>query len=184
MPLHFIAVQIGSLNVRDVCRCRHKLKNCIQQLLYPFVSVRGTTAYRNCRTLTGPLAERCLHIFYRRFFPFQINHHQLIVQLADFLYQLGVIQFRIIFHIFRNIGDGNIVALIVIIDIGFHFKQVDNALEIIFFSDRELKNNGILTQSCLNLIYCAVEIRTQNVHLIDKRYSRYIVRIGLAPYIL
>ena len=39
-------------------------------------------------------------------------------------------------HIFRDINDRDIITLIVIVDVCFHFKQVDDALEFIFFTDR------------------------------------------------
>ena len=34
-----------------------------------------------------------------------------------------------------DINDGNVVALIIIIDVGFHFEQVDDSLEIIFLAN-------------------------------------------------
>jgi len=59
MSLNLIAVQIRSLDRRDVGRSRHILHNRIEHLLNTLVAVSGTAAYRNSGTLTGSLAQYC-----------------------------------------------------------------------------------------------------------------------------
>ena len=62
-------------------------------------------------------------------------------ELVDLLYQLGVIQFRIIFHIIRDISNADVITLIIIIDVSLHLEQIDDSLEIILFSDRQLQTD-------------------------------------------
>ena len=184
MSYNFIAVHIGTLDWWNVCRSRHILKDCIQKLLNTLVSVSRSTAYRNCSTLTSCFSQDFFHILNGRLFALKVLHHQIIVQLADLLYQLGVIQFCFILHIFRNLANGDILTFIIIINISIHLEQVDDSLKFILLADRQLQTDGILAQSGTDLIYCAVEVCTQDIHLVDECHTRYVVRISLTPYVL
>ena len=42
-----------------------------------------------------------------------------------------------------DINDGNVVALIIVVDVGFHFKQVNDSFEIIFLANRQLNADRI-----------------------------------------
>ena len=179
-----VSVQIGTLDWRDIGRSRHVLKDRIQEFLNTFVSVCRTAAYRYSCTLAGSFTQNCFHLVYRRDIIIQITHHQLIIQLADFLYQLGVIQLSVVFHIFRDINDGDIIALIVVVDVSFHLEQIDNSLELIFLTNWKLKADSIFTKSGLDLIYSVVEVSTKDVHLVDECHTRYVVGISLTPYVL
>ena len=179
-----VSVQIGTLDWRDIGRSRHVLKNSVQEFLNTFVSVCRTAAYRYSCTLAGSFTQNCFHLVYRRDIIIQITHHQLIIQLADFLYQLGVIQLSVVFHIFRDINDGDIIALIVVVDVSFHLEQIDNSLELIFLTNWKLKADSIFTKSGLDLIYSVVEVSTKDVHLVDECHTRYVVGISLTPYVL
>ena len=179
-----VSVQIGTLDWRDIGRSRHVLKNSVQEFLNTFVSVCRTAAYRYSCTLAGSFTQNCFHLVYRRDIIIQITHHQLIIQLADFLYQLGVIQLSVVFHIFRDINDGDIIALIVVVDVSFHLEQIDNSLEFIFLTNWKLKADSIFTKSGLDLIYSVVEVSTKDVHLVDECHTRYVVGISLTPYVL
>ena len=91
MSLNFVAVKVGSRNCGNVCRSGHILKNRVQKLLYAFVSVCGTAAYRDCRTFAGCFSEHCFHFRYSGFLALEIFHHQLVVQFADFLDKFGTV---------------------------------------------------------------------------------------------
>ena len=184
MSYNFVAIQIGTLDGRNVGRSGHILNDCIQKLLNALVTICGTAAYRNCCTLAGCLTQYLLHLFYRRLFTFQVHHHQIVIQLTDLLDQLGTIQFCIILHIAKIIGNSDVITFIVIVDVSFHLEQIDDSLEIVFFADRQLKNDSIFTKSGLDLLYCAVEVSTQDVHLVDERHTRYVIGVSLTPYVL
>ena len=135
MSHDLIAFHIRTLDCLDISRRRHILKDCIQKLLHALISVSGTAAYGNCRTFAGTFAQRFLHVFYGRLFTLQIHHCQIIVQLADLLHQLVMIECSIIRHIGRNLRDGDIIALIIIVDVSLHLEQVDDSLEVILLTD-------------------------------------------------
>ena len=135
MSYNLITILIHTIDWRDICWCRHVLKDCIKKFLYTFVSVSWTTANRNCCTLACCFSECFLHIFNRWFFTFQILHHQIIIKIADLLYHFCMVKFCIICHIFRDICNRNVISLIIVVDVSFHFHQVNDSLEVIFFTD-------------------------------------------------
>ena len=145
MTNNFVSVQISSVDRRNICRSRHELQDSIQKFLNSFVFVSRSTANRNSCTLACTFSQCCFHCFYRRFFTFQIFHHQIIIQLADFLYQFCMIQFCFVLHIFRNIYYRDIITLIIVVDVSFHLEQVNDSLEFIFFTDWQLKTNCIFS---------------------------------------
>ncbi len=184
MSLHLVTIQICSLDSRDISRRRHILKNSVQKLLDSPITVSGTAAYGNCRTLTGRFAENFLHILHGRLLAIQVHHHQFVIQLADLFHQLRTIEFSIVLHIAQVIGNGDVITLIVIKDISLHLKQVNDSLKVLFLADRQLKDNGIFAQSGSDLFYRSVEICSQDIHLIDERHTGNIVGVSLTPYVL
>ena len=66
--------------------------------------------------------------------------------------------FRFFLHVVRNIDNGNIVAQIIIIDIGFHFQQIDNALEVLLSADGQLNRNSITFQAVFHHVDNIVEV--------------------------
>ena len=186
MTLYFVAIHIGSLDRRDVCRSRHVLDNSVQKLLNTLISVRGTTANRNSCTLACCLTKNSLQILNRDgcSLVLKVLHHQVIIQLTDLLDQLLVIKLCFVLHVLRNLCDGDVLALLIVVDVGLHLEQVDNSLELVFLTNRKLQTDSILAKSCLNHIYCIVEICSQDIHLVDECHTRYIVGISLTPYVL
>ena len=184
MSLHLVAVLIDTLDSRDVCRGGHELKDRIQKLLDAFVPVSRSAAYRNCRTLACRFTKNCLHGLHGRLLALQVLHHQIVVQLADLLHKLCVVELCVVFHIVRDLCHGDVVALLIVVDVGLHLEQVDDPLEIVFLTDRQLEADGILAEPCLDLLYGIVEVSAQDVHLVDERHTRYVVCVRLAPYVL
>ena len=183
MSYNFVTILINTLDWRNVCWSWHIFDNSIQKFLNTFVSICCTATYWNCCTLACSFTKNFFQIINRWLFTFQIHHHKIIIKLADFLYQLCVVQFCFIFHFFWNLCNRNIFALLIIVDISFHFHQINDSFEFIFFTNWQLKTNCIFTKSCFNLIYSIVEISSKNVHLIDERHSWYIVCVCLTPYV-
>ncbi len=95
-----------------------------------------------------------------------------------------MIEFCIVFHIIRDIYDGDVLAFFIVVDVCLHLKQIDDTLETVLAPDRQLETDRILAQSCPDLVYRIIEIRTQDVHLVDKCHTGYIVGVSLTPYIL
>ena len=178
-----VAVQIGSLDGRNIGGRRHVLQDRVQKLLHALVSVGGTAADRNSGALAGGLPQNSLHLFHRRNVVLQIAHHQIVIQLADFLNEFGVVQFGIVLHILGDIGDGNVLALVIVVNVGLHLEQIDDSLELILFSDGQLQDNGVLAQTGADLIYRVVEVSSQDIHLVDECHTGYVVGICLTPYV-
>ena len=184
VSLNLVAVQVNTLDSRDVKRRRHILYDCIQKLLNALISVCSTTTYGYSCTLAGSFTESCFQLLLTGLLTFQIHHGQVIVQLTNLFNHISTVFFRLILHISKVVGNGDIIALLIIVDISFHLKQVNDALELIFLADRQLDYNGILAQSGLNLLYSSIEVCTKNVHLVDECHTRYIVSVSLTPYVL
>ena len=183
MSYYLVAVKVNTLNCRYIQRRRHILNNSIQELLNTLVSVCGTAADRDCPTLAGSQTKCLLHFFYGRLLTLQIHHHQIVIQFTNLLNELIMIQCCFISHISKIIGNGDIITLLIIVDIGLHFKQVNDSLEFIFLTDRQLNTDSILAKSVTDLINCCIEVCTQDVHLIDESHTRYIVGVSLTPYV-
>ena len=122
MSHYRVAIQVSSLDWRNICWSRHILKDCIQKFLNTFVSVSGTAANRYCCTLTGSFSEDSFHSVYRRLFSLKVLHHEVIIQLADLLDQLCMIKLSIFLHVFRNINDGDVITFFIVVDVSFHFE--------------------------------------------------------------
>ena len=183
MSHDLISIHIHTFDRRDIGRRRHVLQDRVQKLLNTLVPVCGTAAYRDCLTLTGSLSQHPLHVFDGRLVSFQVFHHQIVVQIADLLYQLGTVKLCVVLHILRNLSDGDVVALLIIVNVGLHLHQVDDPLEIIFLADRQLQTDRVLSKSGTDLLYGIVEIGAKNVHLVDESHSRNVVCVCLTPYI-
>ena len=133
-----VAIHVNAFDGRDVKGRRHELDHSIQKLLNALVSVSSTAAYRDRLAFAGSLTENLFQFFNGRLLAIQIHHHQIVIQLADLLNQLGSVKLCIVLHIFRNVSYRDIIALIIVVDVSLHLKQVDDSLELVFLTDREL----------------------------------------------
>ena len=183
MPLNFVALQIHTLYGRDVCRSRHVLKYRIKQLLYALVPVSRSTAYRYCRTFACSLTQNSLQVFNRRLLALKILHHKIIIKFTYLLNKFCVIQLGLVLHIIRDLDNRNILTLVIIINICKHLKQIYNSLELVFLTDRKLNADRVLTEPVLDLFHRRIEIRTQDIHLVDECHTGYVICIGLTPYV-
>ncbi len=184
MSLDFVAVHVRSLDRRDVRRSRHVLDDRVDHLLHALVSVCAAACDRHRSALAGRLAERSLHGLHGRLLALQVHVHEVVVQLADLLYQLIAVQLRVLLHICRDLADRDVIALVIIVDVGFHLEQVDDTFESILRPDRDLQHDGILAQTVADLFHTAVVIGAHDVHLVDESHTRDIVGIRLTPDVL
>ncbi len=181
MPFDLIALLIHALDSRDVRGGRHILQNRIQQLLHALVAVCGSAAHRHGRTFASSPAQNLFHLFNRRLLALQIHHGQIVVELTDLLHHLRTVQLCIFLHVPQILGDSNIVSLVVVVDISLHLEQVDDTFELVFFSDGQLQHDGVLAKPRSDLLYRAVKVRSQNVHLVDESHTGHVVGVCLTP---
>ena len=184
MTDNFISILVCSCNVRNVRRRRHILDNAVQHLLYTFIFVSGSTIYRNRITGDGSLAEGFLQVVNGRLFALKVLLQKIIIQLTDLLNQIVVPFLCLILQIIRDGSDLDIFALIIFVIICLHLKQIDEADETVFFSDRNLNRNRILAQTVNDRLYRIEEVCTHLIHLVDESHTRYIVSVCLTPHIL
>ena len=183
MSLDFVAVFIRTLNGRNVRGGRHIFDHSIDHLLDTLVPVCGSTGNRDCFTAAGSPSQDCLHLLCRRLFTLQIDLCKFVVQFTDLFNQFGTIQFGIIPAFCRNLTDGDVITLVIVIDIGLHLEQINNTLESIFCSNRDLDHNSVLAQSVADLVNAAEIICADNIHLVDECHTGDVICISLAPYI-
>ena len=179
-----VAVEIRAFYRRDIKRARHVLDDCIEHLLDALVSVSSTAGNRDRRTFAATLAENSLHFLNRRLLAIKVLKHQILVQIAELLNHLGSPLFSEILHIVRDICDGDVDTLLIIVDVGLHFHQIDQTLEFIFLADRQLDADRILAETIDNLLHAAIEVSADDIHLIDKCHTRYVVLVRLSPDVL
>ena len=65
-----------------------------------------------------------------------------------------------------------------------HLDKVNNTLEILFCTDRNLNGHRVGTQNVLHLLYGLEEIGARTVHLVHITDTRHIVFVGLTPHSL
>ena len=65
---------------------------------------------------------------------------------------------------------------------GVHRDNVDDADEIAFGADRQLRDQGHGAEPVLDLLDAAREVGADPVHLVDKADARHAVFVGLAPH--
>ena len=177
------SVVINAFDIRDVSRCRHILDDRIQKFLDTFVPVSCSAANRNNRRLAGAFPEGCLQLLFRRSLILQEHHCQVLVQFADLFDHIITIHLCVILHVIRDVGNGDILTFFIVIDIGFHFEQVDNAFELIFLADRQLDRNCVLTQTGLDHIDGIVEVCAHDIHFVNECHTRDVVLVSLSPNI-
>ena len=87
-------------------------------------------------------------------------------------------------HFLQVFGDfliANILAFVIVVDFRLHTDEVDDALEISFFANRQLNRHGVGAQPFLHHVNHAEEIRAHDVHFVDVSHAGYIVLAGLTP---
>src|SRR3954466_716229 len=82
----------------------------------------------------------------------------------------------------RNLGPLNVLAHLVMKDVGNLVNEVDDAGEIRLGPNRKLNRSRQSFQSIDDHVHGAVERRTDAIHLINEADSRYRILVGLTPY--
>ena len=75
----------------------------------------------------------------------EIFHHQLFVVFGDGFDQFAAVFLSQLLHILGDLLHADILAQVIVIDVGFHLEQVDNALERLLRADRQLDRDGVRT---------------------------------------
>src|SRR5699024_4763278 len=116
----------------------------------------------------------------------EVALHELFVGLGDSLDQLlaVLVRFRLqdyLDHLYGRLGAcGNDAWP----HQGLHLQQVDDALELVLSTDRQLHDQRLRAEAVDDGLHGVVEVRTQLVHLVDEADARDVVLISLTPDLL
>ena len=91
---------------------------------------------------------------------------------------------RFIEQLVRDRLYDDLCAVLAFIIIRLHLKKIDEAFILTLSPDRDLKADRVLAEAGSDLIDRAEEIRTDDVHLIDKCHTRYVILVSLSPNVL
>ena len=181
MTLHFVSVHIHAFDGGNVCGGRHKLNNGVDELLDTLVLVRAAAANGNSRTFAGGLAKHLLELLGRGLFALEEDLSQVVIQFADLLDQLCSVHLGIILHLCRDLADGDVVAFVIVIDIGFHLEQVDDTPEGVLRPDRNLDHDRVLSKTVADLLNTSEKVGTDYVHFVDERHTGHVIGVCLTP---
>ena len=172
---------VGALDGCNIGRSRHVVNNGIQQLLNAAVLVGGATDNGHDLVRDGSLTQSSLDFFLGQLLAFQVLHHQLFVGLGNSLDQLVMVLLSLLLHILRNRLNADIIAHVIIVDVSLHVDQVDDTLESILLTNRQLDGHTVGVQTIMEHLNAAVEIGTHGIHLVDVDHAGNLVLVSLTP---
>ena len=183
MPFHlFLGLGIDTLDSGDVGGGGHIVDDGVEQLLHALVLIGRAAGHGHHGVGQGGLADAGLDLLDGQRLAGKILLQQGVVLLRNMLQQLLMIHLRVVGHIGGDLLHPNVLAQIVIIDVGFHFHQVDDALEGILGADGQLDRHGVALEPLLHHVDNAIEIGAHDVHLIDVGHAGNLVLIRLTPH--
>ena len=112
---------------------------------------------------------------------FEVLVGQLVVHLGDGLDHRVAMLDRLVEELRRDVDDVDLVAQVVAVVDRLHLDQVDDALELVLATDRDLDRDRVRTESILDRLDTAPEVRSGTVELVDEAETRHAVSVGLAP---
>ena len=125
---------------RDVERRRQVVDHSVQKHLHALVLERGAAEHRGEVDVEGGLADGGLEPLLRDLFALEVVHHQLVVTLGEHLDHVSALGFGPVAHVF---GHGHLLPLdahVVVVEVGDHADEVDDAAELVFAADGELQD--------------------------------------------
>ena len=78
--------------------------------------------------------------------------------------------------------NAHVLAHLIIVDVGVHLHQVDDALEGILGADGELDGHGVALETVVDHVQNVVEVRAHDVHLVDVDHAGDLVLVSLTPH--
>ena len=178
---NIVAVLVNTLDVRDVGRSGKILDNGIQKLLNALVAVCGTAQNGDDLRRDGSGTKGLLQSRYIGYIALEVLLQKLVVGLADGFHHLLAILLRLILHVIRDIRDLHGIALRIRIVVRLHLHQVHKTLEGVLLADRQLQSYRVLAEAGLDHGDYVEEIRTGDIHFVDKCDSRHVVFVCLTP---
>ena len=131
----------------------------------------------------GPSPESFTEKIYVGLLLGHVELHHLLVVIGQDLQQVVPVGVGLLFHV---VGDGPVFPLFAHAFgrpvMRGHRDEVDDAVEVLLLSDRELSHDRQSVQTVVDHLHRAEEIRPDPVHLVDEADARDVVTVGLAPH--
>ena len=154
----------------------------VQELLDPFVAVRGAAGDGDELVGHGGLADRGPDPVLIHVAALQVVLHDGVVEHGDGLQELGAVLFRLLPELLRDGLDAHVLAQVVVVDVGVHLHQVDDAPERVLAADGELDGHGVALEAVPDHVQHVIEVRPHDVHLVDVDHAGDAVGVGLTPH--
>src|SRR5699024_5394883 len=186
VALNLAILRVEALDRADVHRVRQVVNDGVQNRLDALVLVGGTTEDRACLAVDGQLTDLLLDLVDGDLLTGEVALHELFVGLGDSLGQLLAVLVSLLLQVGRDLLDGRLGACgnDAWPHQGLHLQQVDDALELVLSTDRQLHDQRLRAEAVDDGLHGVVEVRTQLVHLVDEADARDVVLISLTPDLL
>ena len=179
----FRLVGVVAHHLIDIERRRQVVHNGVEQRLHADVTERGAAQDGHDALTDGTLADAGIDFLDGQFMAFEVLFHQFFIFFRHGVQQLKALFFVEILEILRDFTIGDLKAL------GFFFEadgaaidEVDNAVELVFRTDRDLEADGLRLQAVADHVHAAEEVGADAVHLVDEADTGHAVTVGLAPH--
>ena len=93
--------------------------------------------------------------------------HDLIVDVSTGVDELGAVLLGQLQHIGGDLLHAHVLAQLVVVDVGIHLHQVDDALEGILGADGELDGHRVALEPVVDHVEHVIEVSAHDVHLVD-----------------
>ena len=174
-------VGVHALDVLNVRRGGHVVHNGVQQLLHALVLVGRAAGDGHDGVGNGLLADGRLHLGHGKLFAVEVLHHQFLVVLGNGLDELVMVFLGQLFHVLGNLFHADVLAQVIVIDVGLHLQQVDDAFESFLFANGQLNGHRIGFEAVAGHVQHMVEICAHDVHLVDVDHAGNMIFVGLVP---
>ena len=178
-----IGFRIHTCYRRNIGRCWQVFNNRVQHTLYTFVFKCRTTQYRLDFASQSTGTQSRHDFFFGQRFAAQVFFHQVFIGFGSSLNHFFTPFFSNAYQISRNVSIVESQTLSGIVPHnGFHFQQVNHALEAFFCTDRYHYRYWVGAQTGFHLLNHTEEVCTLTVHFVHKCQAWNLVFVGLAPY--
>ena len=174
--------RLGAVDRRHVERAREEVEHGVEQRLDALVLERRAAQHRGELDVQRRLADRGDQLGGRDLGLLEDQLDEPVVVVRDLLEQVLAGGLGGVDVAFRDLGDLEVLAELVLVDDRLHVDQVDDPAEAALGADRQLDRHGVRAEAVDHRLDALVEVRADAIHLVDVGDPRHAVLVGLAPH--